>query len=238
MNFIDEFTHTGELFLIERLSKIDIATVFDVGANIGEWSCLVNKYIPKSIIHAFEIIPNTFDELFKNIRNVDNIIPNSYGLSDSIGAIQVKYCTSNTAFSTSLERMQPGTVSDSVFHWIKAITVTGDAYASSRLIDHIDLLKIDTEGTENLVLNGFKHMLSEGNIDIIQFEYGTANIISKWLLVDAYELLQPYGFVLGRLTPYGVEFSPYYLTMEDFKGPNIVAVHKSKENIINILKRE
>ena len=58
---------------------------------------------------------------------------------------------------------------------------TGDAYCTRHRIERIDLLKIDVEGAEHLVLRGFERMLHERRIEVIQFEYGLANIYTHHL---------------------------------------------------------
>jgi hypothetical protein len=124
---------------------------------------------------------------------------------------------------------------DITFEWRECLTVTGDFYMQSRLVSQIDILKIDVEGAEGLVLDGFVKAMTAGEIGLIQFEYGTANIVARWLLVDAYEKLTPLGFILGKLRDGGIDFRPYDLTLEDFIGPNIVAVHQSRVDILTAL---
>ena len=49
-------------------------------------------------------------------------------------------------------------------------------------LSQISLLKIDTEGYESEVLKGFRGILSR--INVIQFEYGKANLLAKYFLKD------------------------------------------------------
>ena len=67
---------------------------------------------------------------------------------------------------------------------IKEMVIRGDDYCEKHEIDSINFLKIDTEGSEHLVLQGFDRMLTGKKIDVIQFEYGNINIESKFLLYD------------------------------------------------------
>jgi hypothetical protein len=77
--------------------------------------------------------------------------------------------------------------------------------------------------------------MTAGNVGCIQFEYGTANIVARWLLVDANEFLSPLGYIFGKLSPGKVAFKPYDLNDENFFGPNIVAVHRSRQDILTAL---
>jgi hypothetical protein len=106
---------------------------------------------------------------------------------------------------------------------LEAEVITGDSYCRERGIDHVDMLKIDTEGADHLVLAGFSQMLSAGRIGVIQFEYGRLSATTKFMLADFYQLLEPQGYRLGKLFPTYVDFKPYDVRDENLEGPNYVA---------------
>jgi Methyltransferase FkbM domain len=92
-------------------------------------------------------------------------------------------------------------------------------------------LKVDVEGAEGAVLQGFKTALAERRIDVVQFEYGFQNIFSRFLLLDFYRLLEPHGYAVGKLYPDGVCFKSWEPKDEDFYGPNYVAVLTERADI-------
>ena len=55
-----EMTTNGELRVLQLMSVLDPKCIFDVGANVGEWSQLASKIFPNANLHAFEIVPSTF----------------------------------------------------------------------------------------------------------------------------------------------------------------------------------
>jgi precorrin-6B methylase 2 len=79
----------GELRVLQKLAKIDPKCIFDVGANKGDWSQIVSKLYPSCTIHAFEIVPSTYEELTRNTKELHNVIPNNFGLSNEEGLV---YC--------------------------------------------------------------------------------------------------------------------------------------------------
>jgi hypothetical protein len=85
------------------------------------------------------------------------------------------------------------------------------------------------------VLRGFEETMGRDAIDIIQFEYGRVNIVTHFLLRDFYEYLEPRGYVIGKIYPGYVDFRPYSVDFEDFRGPNYLAVLKSKPAYIQPL---
>jgi FkbM family methyltransferase len=226
-----EFAIHGEIQLHEKLQHHNLRTIFDVGCNIGEWSRMTRRYHPVSDIHLFEIVPQTFSKLISNNIVDAKMFPNSFGLSDNLHLVDLKVVSDNDRVSTSVLNLAHD---NSVY--LTGLGVPGDAYCRMHNISQIDFLKIDTEGHEYRVLEGFHSMLQQEQIKMIQFEYGYISILTKKLLVDFYELLTPLGFEIGKLTPQGVQFKNYQLWDEDFKGPDYIAVHKSCPQLIAAVK--
>lgn len=222
-----EFAIHGEDWILSKLSN-QLPVIFDVGSNIGEWTKLAREFNPDSEIHTFEVVPETYRDFLRNVKLDSKIIPNGFGLSNECGVMNMKWRKDYSAVSTHLAELAVEN-----FEWRSGIVYTGDQYVNSRRIDYIDYLKIDTEGAEGKVLEGFKQTLNEGRVGIIQFEYGYAAILSRFLLIDAYKLLTPLGYVIGKLTPGKVEFTNYALYHEDFQGPDYVAVHKSRIDLFD-----
>ena len=230
---MSEFRLHGEYQVMQKLSGIPLPTIFDVGCNIGEWTRMARSFQPASQIHMFEIMPPTFQKLLRNNVLAPNIFPNSFGLSNDIKQIPVKYVLNNDRVTTTVLEQEHH---DSIIK--NAYVVTGDSYCwnQPQSIEYIDYLKIDSEGHEYEVLQGFMGMLSQGRIGCIQFEYGNLNILTKHLLIDFSKMLVPLGYVLGKITPERVNFKDYHLLDEDFRGPDYMAVHISRTDIIDALK--
>lgn len=222
----NEFSLTGEDRLLESL-KGNLNTIFDVGSNIGEWTRMAREFHPDADIHSFEVVPNTYKKQLDNIKFDGKTFLNGFGLSNAAGILPMQHNTEFDAMSSCLAELH---VDSSV--WVDGLVMTGDQYVQSRQIDFIDFLKIDVEGAENLVFEGFADTLNANKVGIIQFEYAFANVLSKFLLVDAYKMLMPLGFNLGKLTKDKWSMDRYKLTDEDFQGPNILAVHNSKMHLV------
>ena len=106
---------------------------------------------------------------------------------------------------------------------------TGDKYCAEHGIAHIDLVKIDVEGMERQVLKtDLRTCLARNAIDLVQFEYGRANILNEFLLRDFHAFFEQRGYVVGKLYPNYVDFRGYDLADEDFAGPNFLACRSDK----------
>ena len=56
-------------------------------------------------------------------------------------------------------------------------------------------------------------------------------MLTRFLLADIYEMLEPLGFDIGKLYPNYVDFSPYSPMLENFLGPNYIAVHQQHSGL-------
>jgi FkbM family methyltransferase len=235
--------HTnGEEWYLSQLSKLggEIECVFDVGANIGDWALLCGRYFPKAALHAFEIAPRTFEELKRNTSRYPQWILNSAGLSDRNGEIEVFYSEQENSLTTAFKdhlgelfRLPGEEALPSVA--LQAKVIRGDDYVKDHGIKKIDILKIDVEGMEEFVLRGFEDTLSQQRIRVIQFEYNTTNIISKFLLRDAHLFFAKFGYRLGKLYPNYVDFGKYNYRQEDFCGPNFIAIRDTDTAVSKLL---
>ena len=222
--------NNGEEFVLKVLSRFNFQCIFDVGASTGKWTLMAARYFPGAKIHCFEIAPETLMELKKSIQRNQQIVINEFGLLDQNQTINIKYYPDEKGKS-SIYDYPHQFKSESV----QGKVMRGDSYIQDYRIDLVNFLKIDTEGSEYLVLKGFAQSLQEKKIEIIQFEYGKLNIIAGFLLYNFYELLSSYDYVVGKIYPNYVDFRDYDFKHEDFRGPNFLAVHKDREDIIKAL---
>ncbi len=220
----------GEAWLLQRIAPFRPRVLFDVGANQGDWSILASGLVPNAHIHAFEIVPQTYARLAERVAPLaPRVKANAFGLADKDGAMDIHVMADDSTLS-SLVPLHDGQRST-----LACPVRTGDAYMNAAGIGRIDLLKIDVEGGEHLVLMGFAPALAERRIDVIQFEYGRANILTKFLLRDYHEALEDLGYRVGKLFPGRVDFRRYRLEHEDFIGPNFVAVRADCAEILAAL---
>jgi FkbM family methyltransferase len=150
-NFDYDLHHNVEGFLIKVLTTPSDAevTMFDVGANVGEWSQLCLDTSPNTKVHAFELVPNTAERLEKNLSHHPMVEVNAFGFSDAAGKFPVKINVDEITRLTLITNADLGAVNtDEIVCSVR----TGDEYLSQNKIDHIDLLKIDAEGADHLVL--------------------------------------------------------------------------------------
>lgn len=226
----------GEKWLLHRMAAFAPKVMFDVGANRGEWAVAALESCSQATVHAFEIVSETYDHL-KQATAVfgQRIVANNCGLSDKDGSLDVFFTPGCDVHSSFLEGAHALTGNEDYVRVSRPVRA-GDGYLAEKGIAKIDVLKVDTEGAEPLVLEGFKGALAAGKVDVIQFEYGKHALITRHFLKDFYDRLQGFGFVLGKLYPDGVAFKDYAIEDENFIGPNYIACRAARGDIIEALK--
>ncbi|HVV36764.1 MAG TPA: FkbM family methyltransferase [Acidimicrobiales bacterium] len=214
-----DIAHNGEARVLQQL-RGELGVVFDVGANVGEWTAQALA-CGASAVHAFEISPATAAGLTKRYENDARVRVNSFGLSSAPGTITIHHYPDHPALTTITDYPH-----DAQSTAIEAAVSTGDAYMAEAGVDRIDFLKLDVEGAEPQVIEGFAKAFGSGSIGAVQFEYGRVSILTKYLLRDFFEQMTAYGFSVGRIAPNAVEFMAYDMALETFADSNWVAVHR------------
>jgi FkbM family methyltransferase len=229
-----DFDSTGERVLIHETLKRHInsavPTVFDIGANTGDYSLEFRRAFPDAAIWAFEPNPKAFDRATERLSAV-GVHCFRQGLGSQPG-ISTVYTYAKDPLS------QHASIYKGVFSELHKSddlcefefeVVTIDEFCNEHNIDFIDFIKIDTEGHELEVLRGAERMLAQDRINIIQFEFNTLHVISRVFLKDFYDLLKGHNIFRlkrDRLTP----LFEYNTTNEIFRFQNLIAVPKTSNN--------
>lgn len=90
----------------------------------------------------------------------------------------------------------------------------------------IDYVKIDVEGHELDVLEGFGELINK--IKLIQFEFGGCNIDTRTFFQDFWYFFQEKEFLLYRISPRGCRQIKFYTPREEnFITSNYIAVNQN-----------
>ena len=232
--FSYDFVEGGEENILRRLSPLPIRTVFDCGANLGNWSALAQKFFPKATFHTFEPSPTNFSSLCAKMQG-PQFHHQNLALAGEAGTIAFKDYGPGSPLNTTLlqsdihDSKAPAKI-------LQIPAETGDAYSAHREISKIDFLKIDVEGAEHLVLQGFTRMLQDSAVSVIQFEYGYANGDAHFLMKDFFLLFSSFGYSVAKVRKGPLRFGPFQYEMNDFNsGPNYLAVAGTRPELLQAL---
>lgn len=153
------------LEVIRRLPHVGFGVMFDVGANVGSWVVKYGSAFPNCAIYAFEPASTTFGILEKNVGARPNVQCFNIGLGAYEAAMEMGVDGASPSNAVGVVS-GPNVLVETV--QIRS----GDTFCREHRIDHIDFLKIDTEGFDLSVCQGFEAMLKEHRIDLVQVEAG------------------------------------------------------------------
>lgn len=172
------FPEIGEQEFARRAIRPGM-TVFDVGANIGQFTLLFASLVgPQGRVVAFEPCETTARRLMAHIAlngfgnvTVERLAANDrHGGSMILNVFPLGYSAWNTvgkpemyARGSRSQRLKP-VVQEEV------PTVTIDGYCSEHNIERIDYLKVDVEGAELEAIMGVRELLEKKAVRYVQFE--------------------------------------------------------------------
>jgi FkbM family methyltransferase len=217
---------SGEKHVIDFISKNSTKsplTIFDVGANTGEYSRLVLDALRnRAEIYAFEPQKLAYQQLSESIKS-NNFSAFNIGLGNVPGIVKLYKNNEGSVFG-SLYYAKHAHLGVELDKTEEVTIETLDQFCLSNAISHIDLLKIDVEGHEIEVLKGAKEMLKTEKINFIQFEFGIASIESRVFMKDFFQLL--YGYDIYRILPNSLYPITYTEYSELFLTTNYLAIKK------------
>lgn len=124
----------------------DVTVVLDIGANCGAASVYFASLYPEATVHAFEPAAATFRLLEENRTQLPQIVPHHFGLHDHDATVQLYAGVDDPATSSIVSGREQSEQSETIE------IRDARAWAASAGIDHIDILKLDTEGCEVPIL--------------------------------------------------------------------------------------
>ena len=164
--------YTGHQRLIEPFREEPIIRkfckpgmiVFDVGANIGEWTLtMANGVGAQGRVYSFEPTPFLFDALNKTVvaNQFNQVIVSPYALSDKSKTMDfyIQY-DENELLDARLSRLDsPADFKEWITDANKAKkiqvkTITLDEFSVKEKLERLDFIKIDAEGYESAIVEG------------------------------------------------------------------------------------
>ncbi|HET9528001.1 MAG TPA: FkbM family methyltransferase [Pyrinomonadaceae bacterium] len=212
---------SGEAWVLSEVVRPAVAAIerpviFDVGANVGDYSAMVHSFVPSARIYAFEPAAPVYEELARRLLVIGNgksLEAFNFGFSDEEKTVDLYSYTvegQSVSLVSSIDRRLPTQVLQVEVSDTERIQVrTLDSFCASQGIERIDFLKLDVEGHEVAVLRGSRGMLERGAISMIQFEFGPANIYSRTYFYNFWSMLSD-RYDLFRIIPGGVVPITYY----------------------------
>ncbi|OGZ71031.1 MAG: hypothetical protein A2904_01460 [Candidatus Staskawiczbacteria bacterium RIFCSPLOWO2_01_FULL_33_9] len=221
----------GEKMVINRffdqLDKNINPIIFDVGANIGDYSMAVNSiFKERAQLYCFEPSKETFVILEENLKNHKNIKLYNFGFGEDNKQTVLYSDKKGSGLASLYDRKLE-------YHGItmdqrENVTIKRlDDFCRENNIEHINFLKMDVEGNELNILKGAEKMIKLGTVDFIQFEFGGCNIDSRTFFKDFFDFLNP-NYKIYRILKDGIRLvDTYKEEHEVFLTINYLAISRN-----------
>lgn len=216
---------SGEHYVAKMFLNKPGMTVFDVGANKGAWAKMVIKENPSTFLHVFEPQLGLAENL---VFETDRVWVNHVAVGSAPSILKMyDYKAGEGSEHASLVENLIESVhgAESCSFEVEVITLAD--YCAIHNLSSIDFLKVDVEGFEMEVFKGAAQLISQGRVQVIQFEFNEMNVMQRVFFKDFYNLLSE-GYSLYRILPAGLlpikVYSAWF--QEQFAFQNILAVKK------------
>ncbi len=245
-------------FIFKKFLDVDKPIIFDIGANLGQSIERYSKYFPNKKIYSFEPAPDTFNRMKKKIENTEEFKKGDIKLFniaiDNNNSKQKFYYYKHHTISSLLpsdskskfykSRVLASKSKKNDFEKVLEVqTKKIDDFCKELNINHIDILKIDVQGTEDRVLEGCKELLSKQKIKLIRIELILGFAYKKNLaFYDIEKTLTPFGYKLiliengGNLISYSNYQTDLIYVRNDIEE-KIKALHYENISIAGVTKK-
>lgn len=153
--------------------SLDIETIIDAGANLGQFGEWMRNEFPDSTIHSFEPIKTTFDQLQGKTNRDPKWQSYNLALSDTVCDREINFYVDHSSSSSFLE----ATPNEAILYpetkaKIKQVVrcTTLDQWVVDEKLDlkHDILIKMDVQGHEDSVIKGATKILSRAKAVIAE----------------------------------------------------------------------
>ncbi|MEM8907139.1 MAG: FkbM family methyltransferase [Bacteroidota bacterium] len=192
------------------LSTTEPVTIFDVGAYLGETVAAYHQlFAGHCSIYAFEPFPEVFAQLKTNTAAYANVHLFNCALGDAVQEAPFyvnKFHATNSLLATDPQGHESW--GKGILETERQITVpirTIDELVEDQQLKQIDILKLDTQGSEDLILAGARESINRGLIKIIRTEM---------IVMPTYQNQKPLHEILGLYTEMGFQLYNLYNVLD------------------------
>ena len=172
-------------------NEVDPQVILDIGGNIGTTSVYYSNIFPLAKIFTFEPVPSNYVLLEKNTSGLENVKIFNVGLSNEDKVAMMFSCEdSDNTGGFSLFDLEVDTSTKQ-----EVVIKKASSFLAEIGVGKVDLIKIDTEGSEYDILTAMDDEMLSGVRWIIGELHGERDFellayLSKWFDVDVKKSLR------------------------------------------------
>lgn len=170
--------------IVDELNEDDV--FWDIGANVGTFSCIAGDLLTDGAVVAFEPYPPTVERLRDNLRrNGVSAVVESRALSDAEGERTFFVMGTDEAGTREGSIEENYAATDDAVRTITVETTTADRAVESGAYPPPNVVKIDVEGAAPDVLAGMEETLARPDCRLLVVEPHDNEATIEGLLEDA-----------------------------------------------------
>jgi FkbM family methyltransferase len=188
-HLMGEFYEREELAIITKHWRSD-GTALDIGANVGNHTVYISRYLTARKIIVFEPNPPVATVLQINVllnqcSNVDvQFLGTALGATDKLVRLVLPPKT-----RAGLDNLGGTSVADDPYGTVAM--VTGDSLLTG---EDVNFIKIDVEGLEMEVLDGLQSTISRRRPNIfIEVTKANESMLFQWMTTNGYEIIAQFS---------------------------------------------
>lgn len=185
--------HLPQYIQYEWMRRFQINTFIDIGAHDGNISRVIHYMFPQVTIFAFEPLKQKRD-LIKSKIGSNNLVVETLALSDHVGSknfYEYDYLAASSFLKPNLKRK---TFTKKIAKSYPIRVTTLDKYFDKKKLIKPIFIKMDTQGTENLIIKGGRNILKQATLLIIETSF-IKTYIDQCLFENIYNSLIKLGFI-------------------------------------------
>lgn len=180
----------------EWLKGRNIHTIFDIGANVGQFARQIQRVLPDTILYSFEPLEDCYNELVKKMGHLPRFRAFNFALGDKNGQAEIN----RNDYTPSSSLLPMAHLHKQAFPFTSKATVQeieirrlDDISHELEIVDNL-LVKIDVQGFEDRVILGGEKLISRASILIVETTF--LPLYKDQVLFDTiYDMLRQRGFV-------------------------------------------
>lgn len=231
-----DIARNGEAMLqrcvADATAGLDRFAAVDIGANQGEWSLsLLAALGPercvagRTRVHAIEPVPETARMCRERLASRPGgqvVTIHEVAMSDAAGTAEIGIYSAG-AGTNSLHFRSDARAAETV---VEVPLATLDDFARQNGLERVHLVKCDAEGHDARVLSGAAGLLTDGRVDVFQFEYNHRWVFGRAFLKDVFDRIEGLPYNLARVQETGLTvFDAWHPELERFFQSNYALVH-------------
>lgn len=188
--------HIDSLELLEILRDSQVASIYDIGANVGTWTLLAKAIIPGATIDAFEPLGAHLDGFQRNCAALQGVRLHPIALGPENTTMPLRV----TSFSDASSMLPIAQGSVDLFGLTEVDSVPVpvrrlDDYLAEQGLPLPDLIKLDVQGFELAALSGGSAALTHAKALIVEVSF-VELYKGQCMFAQVCSFLDAYGFGL------------------------------------------